>query len=332
MQEPRLIANRWQCPDGTVLQSLHRYDYVSHKDVLTGEECFVDGGIFGVLRTSGNLKDLCVYSNDPHEVKREVFYWKTYGKNGDKPGEWICLKDIGIGHMNAILSTQTRLSEEVRSLFIDEIKFRAIKTLKELYKYCDSSPSGIVKWVKKYQEYQPRGAIRYNKGTPESWVMNLGGKQEMVHRVIWQIVNGPIPDGMVIDHMDGNPLNNSIGNLRVVSNAQNSRNTKMYSSNISGKSGVCFRSMKSGDFWRATWVEDNIRKEKSFSLKKYPNAHELACEYRDRMIRYLNEKGCDYTERHGKLQTMVAPEIMNLFLNDLAYRKELNAQHANEDC
>ena len=126
MSETRsyLIANRWQCPDGTVLQSMHRYDYVTHVDAITGEDCFVDGGIFGVIRTSGNLKNLCVFSNDPHEVKREVFYWKTYGKNGDKPGECVCLKDIGIGHINAILSTQTRLAPEIKTLFLNELDYR----------------------------------------------------------------------------------------------------------------------------------------------------------------------------------------------------------------
>ena len=44
------------------------------------------------------------------------------------------------------------------------------------------------------------------------------------HRVIWEMHNGPIPDGLVIDHIDRNPRNNSIENLRVVTQSQNHLN------------------------------------------------------------------------------------------------------------
>lgn len=48
------------------------------------------------------------------------------------------------------------------------------------------------------------------------------------HRIIWKLVYGKDPD-QVIDHIDGNPSNNRIENLRDVSpvkNAQNRVNTK----------------------------------------------------------------------------------------------------------
>lgn len=50
------------------------------------------------------------------------------------------------------------------------------------------------------------------------------GKTHAVHRVIWQMFNGEIPDGMQIDHIDGNPLNNKIENLRLATSKQNSLN------------------------------------------------------------------------------------------------------------
>jgi hypothetical protein len=50
------------------------------------------------------------------------------------------------------------------------------------------------------------------------------GKTHAVHRVIWQMFNGDIPDGMQIDHIDGNPLNNKIENLRLATPRQNSLN------------------------------------------------------------------------------------------------------------
>lgn len=123
-KEPRLIANRWQCPDGTILQSKHRYDYVTHKDALTGDECFVDGGLFGVIRTSGNLRDLCVYSNDPHEVQREFFHWGTRGVDGKQPLVFIAAKNMTTEHIESCIKTQDRLAPEIMDLFLNELAYR----------------------------------------------------------------------------------------------------------------------------------------------------------------------------------------------------------------
>lgn len=40
-------------------------------------------------------------------------------------------------------------------------------------------------------------------------------KHYLVHRLIWEAFNGPIPDGMVINHKDENKLNNCLDNLEV---------------------------------------------------------------------------------------------------------------------
>jgi hypothetical protein len=55
------------------------------------------------------------------------------------------------------------------------------------------------------------------------------GKGHLVylHREVWKIANGPIPDGMMIDHIDGDGLNNELSNLRICTNSQNQRNQKV---------------------------------------------------------------------------------------------------------
>lgn len=68
------------------------------------------------------------------------------------------------------------------------------------------------------------------------------------HRVAWAIVHGAWPDGE-IDHINGNPSDNRISNLRVVDAATNNRNLGRRSDNQTGVSGVSFHA-KSGR-WHA---------------------------------------------------------------------------------
>lgn len=60
------------------------------------------------------------------------------------------------------------------------------------------------------------------------------------HRVIWEMHYGPIPHGMVIDHINGNPFDNRLRNLRLATLAQNARNARKNSNNTSGFKGVSF--------------------------------------------------------------------------------------------
>lgn len=45
-----------------------------------------------------------------------------------------------------------------------------------------------------------------------------------VHRLVWETFKGEIPEGMQIDHIDGNPENNRLDNLRCVTPKENSNN------------------------------------------------------------------------------------------------------------
>ena len=52
----------------------------------------------------------------------------------------------------------------------------------------------------------------------------IEGKEYRVHRIIWEMFNGPITENLVIDHIDGDKLNNRIENLREVTRLLNSNN------------------------------------------------------------------------------------------------------------
>ena len=95
MEEPRLILSRIQTPDGTILTSYHRHDYVTHLDA-NGETYMLDGGN-DYQRTSVNkepYKDLSVWSNAPYEIIRKNFHRGGRGKNGDEPLKWVPLSEM----------------------------------------------------------------------------------------------------------------------------------------------------------------------------------------------------------------------------------------------
>lgn len=124
-----------------------------------------------------------------------------------------------------------------------------------------------------------------------------------VHKVVWALHYGDIPADMVIDHIDGNPKNNNINNLRMIPQSLNCKNRGMSKNNKTSVSGVVhYIQPKQCEYFRAQVAIGNGRnQQKYFSVKKYGNeeAFRLACEWRSEQIRLLNEQGAGYTERHG---------------------------------
>lgn len=72
-------------------------------------------------------------------------------------------------------------------------------------------------------------------------VINLNGKLEYAHRLVF-LLEGGIPDGMEVDHINGVCSDNRRENLRLVNSLQNKWNTKVPRTNTSGVKGVHFDS------------------------------------------------------------------------------------------
>lgn len=54
--------------------------------------------------------------------------------------------------------------------------------------------------------------------------ININNKKYSISRLIYIYHNGCIPDGKYIDHIDRNPINNNMSNLRLSSPSQNNSN------------------------------------------------------------------------------------------------------------
>ena len=127
----KILCNRMLTPDGTMLESRHRHDYVTHLDA-NGKEYMLDGGL-DYLRSSahGDEKLLTVYQDDPHEVIRDVVKWGTFGINGDEPLKYVTIADLDPYHLRAILDTQQKtMRPELVKVMQDEVEYRdALKNL-----------------------------------------------------------------------------------------------------------------------------------------------------------------------------------------------------------
>lgn len=69
--------------------------------------------------------------------------------------------------------------------------------------------------------------------------VGIKGNLYLIHRLIYTLLKGTAPLG-IVDHIDGNPFNNAIENLRDVSHLQNSANRGKSKNNKTGHAGIIF--------------------------------------------------------------------------------------------
>ena len=118
------------------------------------------------------------------------------------------------------------------------------------------------------------------------WIDLPKRKRVQLHRAVFAVVHGRWPTGQ-IDHIDGDPTNNRIENLREVSGLENQRNMKRYTNNTSGYTGV--RRTTSGK-WQAL-ITDN---GKRICLGSFEDPADAAAAYRAK----ADELG--YHKNHGR--------------------------------
>ena len=101
-------------------------------------------------------------------------------------------------------------------------------------------------------------------------VIRINNKIYGAHRLAWLYVYGKWPDGYV-DHINGDPTDNRISNLRDSTQSQNLCNSKLPITNKTGVKGV------SWDSERKQWFAKIHYQKRQYALGRYDD-FDIACE------------------------------------------------------
>ena len=134
----------------------------------------------------------------------------------------------------------------------------------ELFEYKDGELFWKIDWSDKIRKGRKVGCIKNGY-----WHLKVNFKDYRLHRVIYLIHHGFMPN--LIDHKDGNPLNNKIENLRECTNSQNNYNSKIPVTNTSGMKGL----RKKRNRWIVEFYIDG--KPRWFGSYKEKELAELVC-------------------------------------------------------
>ena len=123
-----IILNRIKTPDGTVLTSHHRHDYVSHIDE-NGETYITDGGNEYFRRSVNNIpaEELSVYDDEPFEVIRVSYHRGSRGKDGSSPLTWIPISEMSNQHLQASIQYNEERGDadcQANKFYLMELEYR----------------------------------------------------------------------------------------------------------------------------------------------------------------------------------------------------------------
>lgn len=111
-------------------------------------------------------------------------------------------------------------------------------------------------------------------------IAEIKGKAIKMHRLLLNVTD----PSQIVDHRNGNGLDNRIENITVCTQKQNMNNRRLFKNNKTGENGIHEKPARKR--WRVSWDEGGKRKEKLFCYGSRSNttreaAFEAAKVYRD---------------------------------------------------
>jgi len=124
------------------------------------------------------------------------------------------------------------------------------------------------------------GSLRQASGKAErtDWKIKFEKRVYQVSRVVYFLATSIDPGEFEIDHIDRNPLNNNISNLKLVTSQQQKYNRKLPKNNTSGARGVSWEKAKQA------WQVQLYVNKKPKNLGLYSCKLEAALVYNDAVM------------------------------------------------
>ena len=124
--EPEALTNSIRTPDGTILKSRHRHDYVVYIDTITNEEYMIDGGL-DYMRTNVNkvpAENLSIDTDSPFSLKRRLVEWGGRGKDNKQPLTFKSISEMSNEHILAVIENVKNTNKNIIDVMKEEIIFR----------------------------------------------------------------------------------------------------------------------------------------------------------------------------------------------------------------
>jgi hypothetical protein len=110
---------------------------------------------------------------------------------------------------------------------------------KEIFDYFAYDPeTGVMRWKRDNGRCNPKGKLIGHKNKKGRIEARFKGKSYLCHRIAWAIGHNTLDVPPILDHINGNPSDNRLCNLRAATSQQNMFNTK---SRRKGLKGASFR-------------------------------------------------------------------------------------------
>lgn len=148
----------------------------------------------------------------------------------------------------------------------------SVEEVRRLFTWDDDA--GRLRWRGGNRRGRIAGCVQKARCDERRVAVHIGGRLYKHHRLVWLYFTGEWPpEGKVVDHIDGNTLNDRFENLQVVSRSDNSRRLRRSRGGSSKYRGVSF------DKFSNKWFSNVCLDYKQISLGRYKDERAAAAAY-----------------------------------------------------